>query len=155
MAFVPVAMMLAGGALGAIGSVTAASSQAQGMKAQASIADSNAQAASAQASQKQDQLLRSGRMQIGEQSAEAAQSGAGMGGSNADLIRQSEGNLGMDVLNAGHEGTVQRTSYQNQAIGLRRQASATLTSGWIGAGSKLLQGAGNYAMAGGKLPSFG
>lgn len=147
------ALMLVSSGVKAVGSIAGAQSQAKGMKAEASIADANARATGQQYAQREDQVRREARQKMGAMAAGIAESGTGFTGSNLDLLRQDGALAELDALNTRYEGSVKATSYRNQATGLRKQASATLTAGWIGAATEALGAGANYF--GGMKPKKG
>lgn len=151
----PVTMALVAAAgLQAVGTLASGYSQASGLNAQAdaykqqaTIADANARSASAQADLREEQIRREGRQEISAQRVAAATSGTGMGGSTGDLIRQNQTFAAMDALNTRYEGALRRTSFENEASGLRhasksarRQARGAVLGGWLGAAGLALSG---------------
>lgn len=162
-------LMLAGSAVGALGALQSGYAQAGQYNAQAGaaaynrdLARQNADTVSAQANAREEQIRREGRQTLGAQRGAIAESGTGFTGSNLDIMQQDAANLALDALNARYEGALSRTSYENEAAGQEYQRKAAKKAagnakiaGWIGAGSSLLSGSGNYLKAGGKIPSFG
>jgi len=138
------AAMVAAGTLKAVGSVVEGQSQAKAAKAEARIADANAQMTYDQTNQREEQVRRESRLALSDQAAAIAESGTGFTGSNLDVMKQSATNAELDALNTRYQGSVTALSYKNKAAGLRRAASDSLRSGWIGAGTAALQTIGSY-----------
>ena len=129
----------------AVGSIVGGYSKAAGLKANAQIADNNAGLANQTAARDADGVLRQGASQVGAQSAAAAQNGLGFTGSVTDSLSASAGNVQMDANNAIYGGRLKAVGFQNEASGLRSEASNAVTAGWIGAASTLLGGASDFA----------
>lgn len=148
---------LAGAAVGlsAISTIASGYSQSQQYKSQAAAANYNAivgrqqsEAALSTANQREEQQRRVARLHSGELRAAVAESQTGLGGSNADVTRQSEILAEMDALNIRYEGQVQSTGLLNQsnvdayqAKTYKKAASNAVTMGYVGAATKLLSGA--------------
>lgn len=148
---------LAGAAVGlsAIATIAGGYSQSQQYKSQAAAANYNAivgrqqsEAALSTANQREEQQRRVARLHSGELRAAVAESQTGLGGSNADVTRQSEILAEMDALNIRYEGQVQSTGLLNQsnvdayqAKTYKKAASNAVTMGYVGAATKLLSGA--------------
>jgi hypothetical protein len=64
---------------------------------------------------REDQMRRSNRYEAGRRAAWAAQSGTGMGGSNADVSLQQGANEELDALNIRYEGQLERRGLLAQA----------------------------------------
>lgn len=99
-----------------------ASSQKKALRGQAATAEYNAEIAQVNAenallssSSNQLQLRREQRQFFGTQRAIAAQSGAGPGGSNRDIIEQSEDVAELDALNLAYEGELKAHGYMTQS----------------------------------------
>lgn len=106
----------------ALGSIHQANSQAAAYKTQAQASNYNAAVSRLQerqarqvSSAQQMQLRREQRQFFGRQRAMAAQSGVGEGGSNADLMEQSQTLAELDVLNIAYEGELRAKGYATQA----------------------------------------
>jgi hypothetical protein len=145
MSFPPyAALQAASSAVQAIGGIMSGYQKAAGLKANAGIAEANADLVNQTAARDADTTLRQGRMQVGAQSAAAAQNGLGFTGSVTDSLGDAAANVQMDATNAIYGGQVKAVGYRNEAAGLRSQAKNAVTSAWIGAGSSLLSAAGDY-----------
>jgi hypothetical protein len=136
--------MLASSALSAAGSLAASYNKAAMSDRDARIAEANAKSASRLANQREEQSRRDARQALGAQAATVAQSGTGMGGSNALVMRQAGADAELDALNARHEGVLKRYAFLNEAQSDRFAAKTARIGGWIGAGSSLLSATGDY-----------
>lgn len=97
------------------------------------------------ANQQEEQQRRVARLASGERRAAIAESGAGLGGSNADIDRQSEVMAELDSLNIRYGGQLQSGGLLNQsnldeasARSNKRAAKSAVTMGYLGAATKLL-----------------
>lgn len=165
MAFIVPALTAIGGgsaiagaavAMSAVGAIAGGVAQSNQYKSQAKAAEYNAlmgrqqaSAALTSANQREEQQRRAARVMSGERRAAIAQSGAGLGGSNADVDRQSEVLAELDALNIRYEGQVQSTGLLNQseldtyqAKSYKSAAKGAITKGVIGAASTMLSRAG-------------
>ena len=122
----------------------------------ATIADNNARSVLEQANAREEQQRRQFRSLQGEAIAGAAQSGAGLDGSNADVLKQNAINNELDALTIRYEGQMQSTGLMAQAGLDRYAATANLkyaksarTAGFMNAGADLLAGANKAYMSGG------
>lgn len=144
MAFLPFVAM----AVQAVGSIYAGGQAAAAAEGQANIAAQNARTAQLQSNAREDQQRRSSSLQLGEQRASAAQSGFdSSSGSFAELQGESAGNAELDALTTRYTGQLQSLSLQNEAAGLRKQASVSRTQGYINAFGTLAGGAAKYGGA--------
>lgn len=154
------ALMIMSSAISAIGSIKAAQAQAASYKAQsqamdynATIAKNNAVAANQQASAQEEQQRRKFAMLQGQAAAGAAQSGAGLDGSNADVLAQNALMNELDALTIRYEGqnkakTLEAQSELDkyQAVAASRNADTAMEAGYFNAGANLLSGATSYSM---------
>lgn len=161
MAFIiPVLGALGGGsamagaavALTAVSSIAGGYAQSKQLKAQAQADQYNAlvgrqkaQNVTSAANQQEEQQRRVARLAAGERRAAISQSGAGLGGSNADIDRQSEIMAELDSLNIRYSGQLQSTGLLNQsnldeasAKSNKKAAKSAVTMGYVGAATKLL-----------------
>lgn len=145
---------LAGAAtvLSAVGTIAGGYAQSNQLKAQAQADRYNAlvsrqksEATLSAANQQEEQQRRSARLAAGERRAAIAQSGAGLGGSSADIDRQSEVMAELDALNIRYSGQLQSTGLMNQANldeasarANKKAARSAVTSGYIGAATGML-----------------
>lgn len=154
------ALMIASGAMKAVGALQQARTEAGNYKSAAAandynalVTEGNARSAAEQASAREDMQRRNFRSLQGQAIAAAAQSGAGLDGSNADVLRQNAVNAELDALTIRYEGDQQTKGLMAQA-GLqrfyatqnRKNAGRAMTAGYLNAGSALLQTAANYKM---------
>lgn len=112
--------------------------------------------------QREEQQRRQARFVLGQSRAAAAESGTGLGGSNADIYGQSEIMAEMDALNIRYGGESEAQGYLSQSgleewqAGVNRASgSSARRSGFIGAAGALLSGTGRYLQAGGSFPGIG
>lgn len=127
-------------AVSVIGTLADAKATADAAEYNATVARQQADNASAVAGQKEEAQRRAARIFQGQQRAAIAESGAGLGGSNADIERQSEIFQELDALNIRYEGTLQRKGLLDQASLYDIQAENAMTAGYIGAAGKLFGG---------------
>ena len=149
---------VAGAAFQAIGAISGGQQRAQQYKAYAAANDYNAAAMRQRADstvaafgQREEQQRRQARLVLGQQRAAVAQSGTGLGGSNADVERQSEVASEMDALNIRYEDQLEASGLRGQAgleswqTGINRSSmNYARNSGYIGAAGAILSGTGNY-----------
>lgn len=112
--------------------------------------------------QREERQRREAAFVIGKQKAASAQSGIGLGGTNADLENQSEIFAELDALNIRYEGELEAQGLlaqanldDMQASQNRSNASSARKSGYLGAAGALLSGTGDYLKAGYKIPGVG
>lgn len=135
------------------------------------IADNNARAVLNQASEKEQAQLRNMAFMRGQARAAAAQSGAGVDGSNADIMRQNDILAELDALNIRYTGQQEASGLMATAGNLRAQAGLNrfmadrsregarynmrvanmnadnaMTAGYLNAGANILSGASNYSL---------
>lgn len=153
-------LQIASAAFSAIGAMKQAQAQAASYKAQAqamdynaTVAKNNATAANQQASAAEEQQRRRFAMLQGQAAAGAAQSGAGMDGSNADVLAQNSLMNELDALTIRYEGQNKAKSLEAQsqldsyqADAARANADTAISAGYLNAGANLLSGATSYAM---------
>lgn len=148
-----------GAGLSAVGALSqaqaasnAAKSQADAATYNAIVAQQNAQRSLEESAAEQAAQHRQARRILGEQRAAIAQSGTGFGGTNADLIEQSETLAELDMLNIAYAGQSRARAYQQQsqldlleASSARARAKSEKMAGYFGAGRSLLGGFSDYA----------
>lgn len=147
-------------AFSAIGSIRQAEAQAASYQSQAqaydynaTVAKNNAVVANQQASAQEEQQRRRFAMLQGQAAAGVAQSGAGFGGSNLDVLSQNALMNELDALTIRYEGQNKAKSLEAQsqldkyqAVAASRNADAAIQGGYLNAGANLLSGATNYSM---------
>lgn len=109
------------------------------------VAKQKAQSSLEGANQREEAMRRHARLVSGERRAAIAQSGAGLGGSNADIDRQSEIMAELDSLNIRYEGATQKTGLLNQsnldavsAVNNKNRGRAEQNMGFLNAATGLL-----------------
>lgn len=155
----PVSLTLAGGAVfGVLSSISQANAQAASLQAQTNAANYNealykqqAEQSMAQANNQSNLQAKQAAQVLGKQRAGIAESGIGFAGTGSDLIDQSAVNAEMDRQNILYSGLINAQSLNAQGEQASYQADVaqsqignTIMSGYIGAGSSILSGAGNY-----------
>jgi hypothetical protein len=154
-------VMAAASAVKAIGSIAQGRQQARQMESQAQAEEYNAavnrqraEQITASYGQREMAQRRQARMALGRQAAAGAQSGTGLGGSNADLLQQSTVAAELDSANIVYEGQLASTSELNEAqlsqfraSTYRSNAKFAKRSGYIGAVGDILGGTGQYMTA--------
>ena len=134
-----------------------AKSAAQANEYNATVQRNNAEAAQATAARKEEQQRSQFGQLQGTARAAVAQSGAGLGGSNLDVLKQNALQNELDALTIRYEGQTQARGLiaqsqleTQQAAANRAAGSAARTGAYISAGANLLQGGAN---AYGKIPT--
>lgn len=154
-------LIIASSVIGAVGAIQSANAQADNYHAQAQAAQNNATIAQQNAHNtflvadaNEEAQRRKSAMQLGEQRAGLLQAGIGATGSASDVIGQSTSNTELDALNIRYQGRLQAGNYANQSLMDNAQSVASnqsahnaIESGYIGAATSLLGGAGKYAGA--------
>ena len=117
----------------------------------AAVARQRADAASAVYGEREQQQRRTSALMAGQRAAAVAQSGMGMGGSNADLERQSSIMSELDALNIRYEGATQargllaQSEMDTYSASSSRMAGSMAKSGsYLAAAGKLMSGTGDY-----------
>ena len=113
-------------AFGAAGSIAGGRENAALLRQQGKVAQDQAFA-------DEQAQRREARQVLGAQAAATAESGTGMGGSNAILLRQSQIEAELDALNTRYGGQVKRAGLYSEAFNTKRQSSML-------AGGQLLSG---------------
>lgn len=150
--------MLVAAAVQAVSSIQAGKAQAaqyesaaRAQEYNAAVSRQRAEATQAVTGQREQAQRREAMLVMGKQRAAAAQAGFGLGGSAADVERQSQVMAELDALNIRYEGALEAKGLLDQAsldtfqAGASRSAgSAAKTAGYLGAAGSLLTGTGNY-----------
>jgi hypothetical protein len=117
----------------------------------ADVATQNARTAGQQASVEEERVRRESRQFLGQQAAAIAQSGTGLGGSNADVMRQDAALAELDALNVQYAGDLERRGLLQEAAGhrytqqsLKNKAKSIMRTRWL---SALSSGASAYGGA--------
>jgi hypothetical protein len=149
-------------AVGALSAVGQAQTQEQAADVAAlnadrdrQIAEANADITSAQANAREEDVRREARQKLGASRAAIAQSGTGLLGSNSDIYSQQARDAEMDALNVRYSGNLERTGLLNQgqtaAINsqtYKQTGKSAMKTGYVKAGTSLLQGASDSNMFG-------
>jgi hypothetical protein len=140
-------MALAMAVFAAVGSLMQGTQAAQEARSDAkiagyhaSIAEQNARTAGQQASAEEERVRRDSRQMLGQQAAAVAQSGTGLGGSNADVMRQDAALAELDALNVQYAGDLERRGLLQEAAGhrytqqsLKNKAKSLMRTRWLSA----------------------
>lgn len=156
-----------GGLFGAIGQLVQGRQQRNQIDVQRDIEqfniktqEQNAALTGQQTSAREEQVRRSARRALGAQRAAVAQSGTGMGGSNAALMAQSAGSAELDALNVRYAGTLERLGILND-IEMRRfndkvlkkQGKQAMRMRWFNAASSFFGGSTAQQQPGQAMPT--
>lgn len=158
MQFIPIALAVVQG----VSALSKAGAESSRLEAQARINEYNAAITAQRAettrsvyNSREDSLRRKQALFMGKQRATAAESGAGLGGSNADVLRQSEIESELDALSLRYEGDLeargllaQSDAYRTEASFSRSQKSSARMGGWLGVGAAALSGTSSYLRGG-------
>ena len=121
----------------------------------AALSRQKADVAMSAANQREETQRRAARLIQGKQRAAIAESGLGLGGTNADLESQSELFEEMDAMNIRYRGTLEAkglladanlADYRARSYG--ESSSKSLQGGYLGAAGSLLGGIGDYVRLG-------
>jgi hypothetical protein len=141
------ATIAATAALKAVGTLASAQARASSLSGEAAAARLEARDAAEEAGRREDAARRVGAQTLGAQAAAAAQSGLGLGGTNAMLLRQTGAEVALDALEARHAGASRRASGLTRAAELDQAARQARVAGAIGSATEVLQGVGGYLRA--------
>ena len=148
----PVPLMIAGGLIGAAGSVIQGNAQAKAYKAQAQVAENNARLAELQGARElergareEQKFRRQARQFQSSQRSALAASGAQMSGSALSVladtsmgIEEDAAAIRFNTLQNKYERDVQAVNFRNEASAARASAKNARTAGWIGGLTSLL-----------------
>lgn len=141
MAALPMVLMVASTAMGAIGAVRQAQAQAGAMRYNAQIAEQNAQIANAQGAAAAEAQQREAQRRIGSAIASYGASGVDVGtGSPVDVLADSARQSALDNLTVKYNYKLRAQGYLNQAELDRTGASNAVQAGYMNATSALLRG---------------
>lgn len=113
--WVGTAVAVGSAVIGGVNASRQAKAASQADTYNALVTKQKADAARSTANAREDQQRREARFMAGQRRAAIAQSGTGLGGSNADIDRQSEIMAELDALNIRYEGATQSTGLLNQS----------------------------------------
>jgi hypothetical protein len=137
--------MIVSAAIGTVGAVYSADQNAKAANAEADQAELNAIQAQREGAAAEDATRRQRTQMLGLQRAAAAESGFDPNtGSLAMLQVKSAGETELDALTARYQGTMQGIGQSQRAAGLRNQAGAARTSGYLSAAGTIAGAAGTY-----------
>lgn len=140
----PVTMMIAATAVQAVGAIQQGNAAKGAADYNASVLEQNAAIERQQAGAREEAKRREARQVLGAQRAAFAQSGGGMGGSAADVMRQSGMNAELDALTLRYEGDLRARGLQAEAASERFAGKQAQTQGYFQAAGSILGGAGKY-----------
>lgn len=128
-----------------VGGIQRAQAGAAEAGAIADQAEQNANASRQQTSANEDRIRHMNRLRLGEQRANAAQSGFDpSSGSIVKLQGDSAGQMELDALTQRYEGNLRSMSLDNEAKTFRSRAKSARTTGFLNVFGTLAQGAGSY-----------
>ncbi len=140
-------LMLAGGAMGAMGQMRNASAQALQMNFNARQSMLDAEIARENAAIKARQIREYGRQLTGKQRTQFAKSGVRMSGTPLEVIADTIEKIELDAISAKRQGAFEAGQHEASAKFTRGMAGATKTAGTISAFSTMLgSGAQAYGM---------
>lgn len=122
--------------------------------------EQNATLTAQQTSAREEQVRRAARRALGSQRAAVAQSGTGMGGSNAALMSQSAGSAELDALNVRYAGTLERLGILNDIEMrkfndkvLKKQGKQAMRLRWFNAAAAFMGSSGVQQQIGSAMAS--
>lgn len=130
MAFLPMALQIAGTAASVMGAI-------QGGKAENSAAQFNADSARQEAASREAAQRSAAQRQLGSIRAGVSKSGATMEGTPLTVLSESAANAEIDALNTQYSGQREAALYESKARNSR-------SAGYLRAGTSLLSSAGKY-----------
>ena len=143
------ALMIAGAAVQAIGAIQQGNAAKAAADYNASMLERNAEIERSQANQREEAKRREARGLLGKQAAAFAQSGGGLDGSAADVMKQSATYAELDALTLRYEGDMRARGFENEARMERFAGKQARKAGYFKAAGSILSGAGAYYGAGG------
>jgi hypothetical protein len=117
--------------IGAVGAIAQGQQAKNAADYNAKVDEQNATITRQQANQREEIFRKEARQNLGRQRAALAESGVGMGGSGADIIKDSALNMELDALNIRYQGDLEARGLVEQAKmsrleGRQRRANAGL-----------------------------
>jgi hypothetical protein len=137
-------MQMVSGPLMALGQLQQADSDKAAYKWGARMSERGARVAYQQTGQQEEALRRQTGRFLGSQAAAVAQSGTGMGGSNADVMAQSARDAELDALTLRYEGDLKAKGLLADGRSQRFQGNQAKKAGYWRAAGSLLGSVGNY-----------
>lgn len=138
------ALLTTGTAVSAVGGIQQAQAAKGAAGYNAALLEQNAVAERQQAAAREEAKRRETSMILGKQAAAFAQSGGGLGGSAADVMRQSSINAELDALTLRYEGDLRARGMEANAAQERYAGGSAATAGYLGAAGSILSGAARY-----------
>lgn len=139
-------LMIAGTAIGAIGSIAEGNAQASEYRYQAAVAENNASFAAAEGEVKGTDAGLKEAATVGAVKAAQAARGIDVNKGSAAKVQQSAEQLGqLDILTIRSDAAREAYGYHTQATGLKIAAKNAQTMGYLNAAGKLFSGLGNIA----------
>jgi hypothetical protein len=146
--------MLVAGGLQALSAIQQGNQAQAAANYNAQVLENQAQTERNQATVRQEAQRREARQVIGQQLAATSESGAGLSGSNLDLLTESLRNSELDALNIRYQSELNAQGLQQQAGLERFQGKQAKYQSRMSAAGSLLNASGSYFGAGNKLPGF-
>lgn len=138
------AMIVAATAMKAIGAIQAGNASKKAADYNATLMDQGAATERQQAAAREEAKRREASMILGKQTAALAQSGGGLGGSAADVMRQSSINAELDALTLRYEGDLRARGLEANAAQERFSGDQAKYQGRMQAIGSILGGASDY-----------
>lgn len=135
-------VLLVGSAISAVGTLSAASSQANAQRYNAQVADRNATVATQQGEAAAEQQRRVNMMRLGTIQAGYSASGITSEGSPIDVLAASAAQAELEAQNLKYNASLKALGYGDQAALDRTSAENTETAGMYSAAGSLLTGYG-------------
>lgn len=137
------ALTIAGTVAGAFGTFQQSQAASATANYNAQIAERNAQIAEAEGAENARRTREAGRRVLGQQQAGFGVSGAVVGeGTPLDVLGSTAADVELDALTARYGANIEAQNARLLAAQQRSRASSARSSGFIGAGTSLLMGAG-------------
>lgn len=145
------ALSIGAGVLGGASSVMQGAATSKAASYNAQVQDQQAKSASDQAAYQSATITNQTRARQANAEGSMLENGTELSGSNVDILNAIDTSGRLDAMTAVYDGSVQSTSYENQAALSRQSASNAMLTGFIGAGTKIMSGyADSYKSVGSK-----
>lgn len=131
-------------ALTGLSSLIGGNEESDAAKRQAEIDRENARLALEKGEADAAQVRERGSRFLGEQAATIAQSGLGVGGTNAALAAEAAKGIEADVGNTRREAALRAAGFQDRAAASEERATQSRKAGYAGGFNALLSGASEY-----------
>jgi hypothetical protein len=133
-------------AVAAAGSLIQGASQASQAKRAGKVADANAEMAESQGAAEASLIREKARRLAGSNRAAIGASGVDISGSFFDALQDSDIASEMDAQTTAYNSKVQANNFRAQGKADRASGSSAMVGGVVGAGTKALQGYGNWRL---------